>query len=164
MTLIVCWSNQDILYCLGDTRISQSAETVTDTGTKIFLVPIKTHVYNDSTVTSTSHHTLGFAFAGSTLLASNTHAIASTCTQLLHNSEDKCIPSLLSIARIYAKVGEYVTKDANSRKHRHFLNFQALIFGFCPVERKLQLAELSPVTTPTTFEIVVKIKDLVDEI
>jgi hypothetical protein len=163
MTLVACWSNGGSLVCVADSRISAaSGGTITETGAKLFTVPIHTQKTEKGLSMESSYHTLGFAFAGSTLVAGNTHAIASNLTQQLNRTGESGLPALTAIAEIYAKVCEYVTKDVNSRVNpvkRTDSFVQAFLFGYCPKERKLKLATLYPELTPTTFRVLVEIQD-----
>jgi hypothetical protein len=110
MTLVVCWLEVDKITCVADTRISAGEATFSDSGAKLFSIPITTSIYKNGEIFNSKHHSFGFAFAGSTFLATNTHALASTCTQLLIKDAGPSLPSARSIAELYAKIGEFVTE------------------------------------------------------
>jgi hypothetical protein len=82
MTLVVSWLNIDKIVCIADTRVSAGDLTLSDSGAKLFSIPITTSIYKNGEIYDSKHHSFGFVFAGSTFLATNTHALASTCTQL----------------------------------------------------------------------------------
>jgi hypothetical protein len=152
MTLVVCWrASVDELHCAADTRISQPSATVTDSGAKIFIVPITVSVY-DKRLLEQSHYSYGFAFAGATLPATSTHALVTSITQLLHDTAPRPPPSLRSIADLYARIGAFYTRDINSRKVGDYAYFTAFIFGFCPASERLLLFTISPAQTANSFE------------
>ena len=102
MTLVVCWKvDENELRCAADTRISQPSVTVTDSGAKVFIVPLAISVYDDKEkkVIGQSHHSYGFAFSVATLPATSTHALVTSVTQLLHDGTPRQPLSLRSIAR-----------------------------------------------------------------
>lgn len=151
MTLVVCWcQNDEDLWCAADTRISQGNTTVTDTGAKIFIIPISYRSGGEEA--ELSHFTLGFTFCGATLPAQNTHAIASTLCQMMRSDSPTAVPSAKGITTLYAKVAEYVLRDLNSRLPLDKAHgFYSIIFGYCPVDKKLKLFELSPNISPDKF-------------
>ena len=159
MTLVVCWFPRNELHCVADSRISgaQGKVTITDAGPKIFPIPVLVTAVEDNRVTGTARHTFGFAFAGATLLAGNTHAIASIYTQQLTRVPAR-LPSLQTVANIYARVAEYMTADVGSRRNE-VDTFSAFIFGQCPVEKKLRVAKLVPHLESNTFRVNVEIFD-----
>lgn len=93
MTLVVCWKSKEKLSCVADTRLSNSGTTISDSGGKIFVIPVGLRKFDENIVKEKVNYTLGFAFCGSTLLANNTHIIASNCSQLLRNDSDDVFPS-----------------------------------------------------------------------
>jgi len=138
MTLIACWSEPAGLKCASDSRLTRNDESVlTEAGGKLFTIPVKCkYLVEEGKWGNDFSYTLGFAFAGSTLLANNTHALASTLTQQLTSKETGDVPSAKTVANIYCFVAEYVIKDRNMREHTAGrLYFEALIFGYCPVEK-----------------------------
>jgi hypothetical protein len=139
MTLVVCWKQNDEINCVADTRISGEHVTITDSGAKIFIVPIVTYLPENSSFGLATSHSYGFAFAGSTLAALNTHALVSSCTQQLFNKDRRTPPSIRSVAELYAKVGTHYLRDLNFAKNQNFITFTGLLFGFCPSSRKFQV-------------------------
>lgn len=152
--MIACWRYAEQygeqLWCAADTRVSNENITVSESGAKIFLILV-TFRATGADVSDTRNFTLGFAFCGNALLGHNAHAIASTCTQMMHSQNLEAVPSVKGIATIYAKVAEYVTKDLNSRRNNEFQGFQSVVFGFCPVEKRLKWFLLTPQFLATTF-------------
>lgn len=152
MTLVVCWKSEDNLSCAADTRLSSSGSTISDAGGKIFVVPVTLSVFDDNSLVEKINYTLGFAFCGSTLLANNSHVIASNCTQLFRSESRNLLPDVETVAKIYAKSAEYVTRDTNSRLTTHSL-FQGMLFGYCPVKEKFCLYLIEPILTDETFSV-----------
>lgn len=152
MTLVVIWNTGDEIRCAADTRLSTGASVLTETGAKILIVPVVFKASDDLDGLNAGRYSLGFSFCGSSMLAQSTHAIASTCSQILHSPEKGAIPSAKTIATIFANVSEYVTKDINSRRAGDEpLWFQGLLFGHCPVEKRFKLFLLMPYMDSSTF-------------
>jgi hypothetical protein len=72
---------------------------------------------------------------------------------MMHSPDPAAVPTVKAIATIYARVAEYVTKDFNLRRNGDFQSFQSIVFGFCPVEKKLKCFLLTPQVNPTTFSV-----------
>jgi hypothetical protein len=151
MTLVAWWIWDNDLWCAADTRISREDEsTVSDTGAKIFLIPVSYGIDQEKL----EHFTLGFSFAGATLPAQNTHAIASTLCQMLRAEHAGVVPSAKTVATVYAKVAEHVLRDINSRLPLdRAQRFEGIVFGFCPIEARLKAFELFPKIGPHSFTV-----------
>ncbi|MGE1156564.1 hypothetical protein [Pseudomonas kitaguniensis] len=144
MTLAVIWYRENFgqLWCAADTRISGDARVLTDSGPKIFPVPVVCHESLSSTKWRVcKRYSFGFAYAGSTLAAMSTHAIASACTQNFAQKMGLNKPiSVESVANLYADIGTRQIIEMSSRQGA--LEFQsqsffdAFIFGFCPSENR----------------------------
>lgn len=156
MTLVVCWKTEEGIFCVADSKISQESaagtSTITDAGAKVFIIPVSTKCYEANDLVVTHNHTLGFAFCGSTLLANNTHAIATNCTQIIRNNLDLQPVSVELIANIYSKVAEYVIRDYNQHQISRG-KFEGYIFGYCQIAKKFRLFYIVPETTNTTFRV-----------
>ena len=77
-------ARQQQFRCLADTRIKVGAATATDSGAKILPVPVAAYsLCGNERFTKSVDHAFGVAFAGSTLAAINTHALATACSQSL---------------------------------------------------------------------------------
>jgi hypothetical protein len=161
MTIVICFSEKHQMFCAADSRLSSGPQTITDSGGKISIIPITKATCVESAAPEYEHYSLGFAYAGSSLLANNTHFIASTCSQII-KSENPGLPRAQLIARIYAGAAEHVTKDVNSRMNKDHLYFQAFIFGHCPVEKRFKLFTLSPDLSNNKFKINVENIDISD--
>jgi len=133
VTLVVIWHSDTEITAVADTRISSSGQTATDAGSKLFVIPITVQSGSTEFEERAVQHSLGLAFAGSTLLANNCHGIASALTQQFRASGEPFLPSMMGIANVYAAVGQHVTVDFNSRKsnQRDWTFFELAIFGYC---------------------------------
>jgi len=158
MTLVVVWAPEiNLLRCAADTRLSSGDSTIAETGSKILIVPVAYRASTDVGKPPAGQYSLGFSFSGSSLLATTTHAIASTCCQILHSPKPGVIPSLRVIATIFARVGEYVAKDYNSRvQGSNFKHFEALLFGYCPVNKRNEVFKLTPAESADRYEILIE--------
>ncbi|MER9211633.1 hypothetical protein NKI54_06120 [Mesorhizobium sp. M0663] len=167
MTLVVLFGTGGGIMCAADTRLtsSESRETITEHGVKLAVVPVRWTINEPGLeeAKSTSFYSLGFAFAGSTLLAGNTHAIASTCAQVLFTGNPNVAPSSDLIAQIYARSGEHVTKDVNSRLHPGSRTlFEGFLFGYCPVKQAFRNHRITPVEENGAFSMKVESFDVLD--
>lgn len=132
--------DENRLSCAADSRVSNNgSQQISNTGAKLFTIPVRTHKQKNDQHSLIDTHTLGFAFAGSTLLATNTHAIASNCTQMLLSAKDSGGASMDLVANIYQKAAEYVTKDMNQNfAPPQWQFFDFLIFGYCKTVNDFQ--------------------------
>jgi hypothetical protein len=140
MTIVVTWYRErfDALWCAADSRISSGAGTATDSGPKILRVPVVTYLQRDGRDWSPyDEFGLGFAYAGNTLTAVSTYALASACTQtLVKGSEDFGPPSVRAIAELFRTIAEHYMREISARlvgssvPTQTYL-FQAHIFGYC---------------------------------
>lgn len=144
MTLAVLWYREKFgeLWCAADSRISGPARVLTDSGPKIFPIPVVCyeHLKNDKWRVS-KRHSFGFAFAGSTLSAMSTHSIASACTQNLAQKKGFKKPiTVEAVANLYAEIGcrQVIEMSARAGAGDNQLQFffDAFIFGFCPSEQR----------------------------
>lgn len=146
MTLIVCKLSERGVDCYADGRLSNNGISLFDAAAKIFIVPIKSVEFRDGKEVQSGNHSLGFAYSGSSLLAVNTHAIASTCTQMLNKSTHLEMPSVAAIASIYAQIGNYVINDYDSKQKPGITHqlIRILIFGYCLKNNNFEIYELLP--------------------
>lgn len=162
MTLAVLWYREKFqeLWCAADSRIASGGSIATDSGPKILHIPIKCFETSaPMQFTQTHNYGFGFAFAGSTLAAISTHALATACTQNLLSNEPNARPVRLQVvAELFRKVGEHFIKDISSRltgainPTQYF--FDCFIFGYCPVARSYQGFAIVPNTTGPDFRMV----------
>lgn len=160
MTITVLWYRKKFneLWCAADSRITNSGSIITDAGPKILPVPVVCHKVDSKKRYKRRHaHTYGFTFAGSTLSAISTHALATACTQNLASSKKDPKPvSLESVAELFSKIAESYIKDISFRQTGSLSNltayfFDAFIFGFCPVEHSYKAFAIVPNMAGETF-------------
>jgi hypothetical protein len=157
MTVLVTWYRKkfDQVWCMADTRISGRDGIATDGGPKILPIPITTHLnVSGSGWAPHQQFSLGFAYAGSTLSAVSTHALASACTQSLACSKpDIGPPSVKSVAELFRKVGQHYVRDISSHmvgsqvKLTEYF-FRAHIFGFCRASNRYRAFSILPELLP----------------
>ncbi|BAL26885.1 hypothetical protein AZKH_p0002 (plasmid) [Azoarcus sp. KH32C] len=143
MTVVVLWYRKSLgeLWCAADTRISRGGGTATDGGPKILPIPVVCHKSEGNKKwNSFRRYNFGFAYAGSTLSAISTHALATACTQNLAANRGYEKPvTLKAVAELFQSVGEHYICDMSARlgvsDNNKSYFFDALVFGFCPVER-----------------------------
>lgn len=164
MTIVVLWYREkyDQLWCAADSRISTKGATTTDSGPKVLPVPVACRIPIAEAEFAPLHTlSFGFAFAGSTLSAISTHALATACTQnLAAKTADQSPPSLAAVANLFRCVGEHYVKDMSSRMAGNSANvsqyfFEAVIFGFCPVKKAFQGFAIAPNLTGPEFQMVI---------
>lgn len=138
MTIVALWYRERYgeLWCGSDTRVTSADTTLLDAAPKILPVPILCHRQIEGPKFEVVHrHSLGFAFAGSTLAAVSSHALVAACTQnLLAESEDAYPVTVEAVAELVRSIGEATVRDMSSRQNRDVV-FEALVFGYCPTSK-----------------------------
>ena len=116
------------LTVCADTRIA-SGDPLTDSGQKLFRVPVEVTLFGleGRIVTFPS---VGFAFAGNTLMAQSCCAIASTALSNLSAAEADEPISPEAIAEVFAKAAEYVSRERRFLSPQRLTGFQAIVFGW----------------------------------
>ena len=145
MTLILAWRTDQGLCVLADTRISGGGQVQTDAGPKILLAPVVLNHWVDGQLETdkTPLPTLGFAFAGSTLSAQSTHAVAVTCLQNLVARGPGERPSVGDVAAFYARCGAQVVNERRSHQAVSGQEFAAVIFGRSAVGGACEIFEVA---------------------
>jgi hypothetical protein len=157
MTLVVAWIDQESgsLWCAADTRISNENGVVTDSGPKVFEVPIVLNEFCEAEATGwkvNSRFTFGFAFAGSSLASLATHVRTISCTMNLRLDRDLPIEdqelNLARIAMLYGEIGGLQIKEMCSRlgatQKPESAFFKGLVFGYCSLEKRYRIFILEP--------------------
>lgn len=157
MTIVALWYRERYgeLWCGSDTRVTCADAALTDSAPKILPVPILCHRQIEGPRFELIHrHSLGFAFAGSTLAAVSSHALLAACTQnLLVESEGTHALAIESVAELLRSIGETTIRDMSSRQNRDVV-FEAMIFGFCPVARAYRGFAIVPNRTDGSLRMV----------
>lgn len=133
MTLVVCWRTGDGLTVAADTKISGDGDaTLTEGGPKIFQVGIAAYQKIGGQTRKRIYPSMGYAYAGSSLIAQSVLAMATTCLQNLSGDVGKAGPSLLNVADLFMKCAVQYTKEMLFWRPGQYPGFEAFIFGYCP--------------------------------
>lgn len=140
MTCIIAWKNNEnnkpSIWMVGDTKISNGSNTITNEGSKILDIDLK--VKDISSVNQITYYksTIGFAFAGSSLIAYN---VLNASKYFLGNigglKSKEQLPCLQSVAEKVAKILIFYTKSIQSQS-------EIFITGKCPVKNELELYKI----------------------
>lgn len=152
MTLVVIWQEDGFLWSVSDTRISRPGDNgqviLTDSGSKLFSLPvICRHISSHENMNPLPYHSMacGFAFAGDVLPATMTFATAATFTQhLITPSTATILPALKDVAILVCKLAERFSRETLSASNGTYGNFEASLFGYCPVEKTFKVFHLVP--------------------
>jgi hypothetical protein len=140
MTLVAVWRHAPgRIHAIADTRISGIGDSVfTDHGPKILPLTVVCRVPGPSHFIDKeiSRAEFGFAYAGSTLSALSTHALANIlCSNL--GGLPAPVPSLDQIAFAVGTIAYRYMKEIESA-------FRAIIFGHCPQTQEALAFEFQP--------------------
>lgn len=149
MTAIAIWCNHEIhdnpaLWIAADSRVSDTNYTLIEDAAKVFSLPVVCRASSEGGFFSNIYyaHTLGYCFAGSTLMGQNAFL---GLTPLLSNlvSQTSYIPSLSDIAQ---HVLSFLSHTFDDYKQRVGLNavFEVAIFGHCHRENELSAFHFIP--------------------
>jgi hypothetical protein len=156
VTLAAVWRVQERIYAIADTRISGGPSSVlTEHGPK--LLPIQVVCKSDRRIHYST--TLGFAYAGSTLSALATQALANSLFQNLLGQEGARLPQLHELAHTIAEIAYSYTMEIGQTNPRS-ARFAAIIFGYCGVQRRFRAFELVPHFVESQAEIHIVEHDL----
>lgn len=162
VTLVICTtynSRDSEISAFADSRISHAIQgkdrKITDFGAKLFIVPIVVYRNVDGKYVEAARHSVGLAFAGSTLLANNVYALGSSCCQVFCGTESDKVPSVEGIANVFRRIIEEQTLEINQStaigKH---ITCQCLVFGFCRSEREPVVCSLESLVDQDGFSVV----------
>lgn len=142
MTLVIAWRSEDMLTVCADTRIWNGESPITDAGQKIFQVPVEITPFGLD-ATPIQRPSVGFAFAGNTLMAQSCCAIASTCLASLAAESADVALTPDSIVSYFAKAAEYVLGERRFLTPGTSAAFQAIVFGWDEVEQSPFIYDVS---------------------
>lgn len=154
MTLIACWAEQTTVRCLTDARLTFQKGTGigANIGSKVAVIPVE--VWASEGIGGAHKvalsHSFGYAFAGSSLIASTTYARASSMTQMLRADNEIELPSLKEVADLFAKVAEDHSRELRFTQPEADLA-TLLIFGYCKVTKAGKIFAISPEESKTDF-------------
>src|SRR5690606_2128125 len=141
MTLIASWVNNEdrnnpSIWTLGDTKVSSvdGEETLSLEHGKVFELQII--CANSGLPPSPSNrvfqHSIGFAYAGSSLVGLNSYATLNTILSNI-STIDKLPPSLEEICETVSKIIRYYSASFCNDK----MAFEAMIYGYCVITNRL---------------------------
>ncbi|WP_244390689.1 hypothetical protein [Pseudoalteromonas sp. KAN5] len=145
MTAIVIWRNEEDIYnptlwVVSDSLVSNNNSALIEDASKVFTLPIKLTIPDERGYLNKVYyqHSLGFCFAGSTLMGQNSYI---SILPLLSNliCHKKYIPSFIEIATYILNYFRGTFLSYLTR-HNNKAFFEASIFGYCHIENKLQIA------------------------
>lgn len=143
MTAIANWINREpsgplSIWTIGDTKIRDYR---TDTNlslesSKVFELQIKSKDISQGPEYQQIYfeHSIGFAFAGSSLLGLNAFATLNTIFSNLGGRNKNMYPSLSAMTKIASKVIDYYSKSICGPD----VAFEAIIYGYCPINKALE--------------------------
>lgn len=137
MTLVMIWRSDKGISAAADTRISDGLSTITDAGPKLFQIPVAAVPFGVSPSTPQQFGDVGFAFAGNTLSAQSTAAMAATCLQNLSGPEPAHAPSLSDIADFVCRCAEVVVRSREFSRPNDKSRFEAAVFGYCNTQGRM---------------------------
>ncbi|MBD2692416.1 hypothetical protein [Anabaena catenula] len=173
MTTVVCWLNKDRgvnkIWAVSDTRISRSNTSssgndysiLLDSGAKLFPLYIKCRNIMSFEDKAYFEHTIGMAYAGSSLIGLNLYA---TLVYLLQNcsSNEGAVPSILDIANFAATLLKRMIREVGEINPTG-ASCELAIFGFCHVSSEFKIIHLDPDTKDNTLDIVVTEENTLDD-
>jgi hypothetical protein len=164
MTVVTIWlePRDGALWAIADTRISSPGSdggtTIsTDSAAKLFAIPVQCNrpSAGNASFRRLPHYTtsIGFAFAGDVVPATMTVATASTFLQNLTTTGPSDPPSLREVAWMIGRLAARFSKEKLSSSNGRYGEFEAAVFGWCPVLNRFAVYELRPRSDPGRFEI-----------
>ncbi len=165
MTLAAVWLDGDRLCAIADTRIVRSPGNVlTEHGPKLLPINISCKKPGPSGFFDLEAYraSVGFAYAGGTLPALCTHALANTLFQNLAGPSDAPPPSMQEIARVIGETAERYMREVSQLSGTGGL-FDAIVFGFCLATSRLRAFAIRPRISERSLQVDVTECNLAEE-
>ena len=159
MTAIAIWRNDEVagnpsLWAAADSKVSYSnGKQLIGDAVKVMSLPIicrrpdKDGFFSDAYFV----HTLGYCFAGSTLLGQNTYIALSMILSNL-KSETSYVPSIKEIACQILAYLKATFSDYSSIVGEQSL-FKTALFGYCHKTQQLEIFVFSPKLVNAVYEV-----------
>jgi hypothetical protein len=153
MTLAAIWKVEEQVYAVADTRISRSPGNVlSEHGPKLLPIGLVCRQpgpsgFFDRPAYST---TFGYAYAGATLPALATHALANTLCQNLAGPSGAEPPTLDEVAGGIREIAERYMREMGALSGASAL-FSAIVFGFCVRLNRFRAFHIAPVLNAASF-------------
>lgn len=143
MTIVAVWYEpaDQMIWAVGDTRISGrqlDAPPLTDSGAKIFPLSIACRQPGPAGFFDhvTFNTTWGFAYAGSSLYALMSYAVANACLENLIHAPGAPPPSIEEAVGMFQRIAQLYAREAGG-------TFSAAIFGWCTRSERFVAFEVS---------------------
>lgn len=155
MTAIACWLNSeenDSIWAVSDSRITQQNSTLTDHCPKLFSVPVSVIRSTDVLrIHPQKIFEFGFGFAGSTIIGINVKEMLAVSLSRLHEIGSstpeqeipyETYPTLNEIAILAKDIAEKFMRDVG-QLFPQSVRIEMLIFGFCLNTRSYKIVKLN---------------------
>lgn len=159
MTAIAIWRNDEVpenpsLWAAADSRVSgMNGNLLISDAVKILAFPIMCRRPGPNGLFSEPYftHTLGYCFAGSTLMGQNAYL---ALVPLLSNviSTTSYVPSIEDIARQIWAYLKVTFEDYRSIGAQHSL-FEVAVFGYCYRAKRLEIFHFRPELVQNVYEV-----------
>jgi hypothetical protein len=146
MTIAAVWRHGDRLFAVADTRIVRSPGNVlTEHGPKLLPIGISCKKPGPSGFFDREAYrtNIGFAYAGGTLPALSTHALANALLQKLVAADGAPPPDLAQVATAIRELAWYYMREVGELSGAAAL-FSTILFGFCAATGRFRAFELKP--------------------
>jgi len=158
MTAILSWFNKEngtspYIITVGDTKISGTEGTLTLEGAKVLELPIKCKDLTTPLQEIYFSSSIGFAFAGSTLIGLNVYCYLQTVLSNLGGlKQNNNLPDYKSIADKAKEVLLLYTTSVRSVS-------ELMLFGFCPKYKTPFICTIKPKSTENGIDYDIEIKE-----
>lgn len=151
MTIVLAWERPNFgdICAIADSRVSDAEGPILNSAPKLFPLEINVHVEAKRKPRIAFRHSVGFAYAGSSIVAQSVYAFASASLKDLFLKRGGSVPSLKNIAEAVGDIAEKYVEEVwgkyypDNRGRAEFF-----IFGYCKRSNKLQIFKITPVVVP----------------
>mgnify|MGYP001205434862 FL=1 len=165
MTIVAAWvtqrgTDQECLRCVTDARLStrdgESIFPLTDTGAKLFSIPLNAYSpaasggYTNRYLSSS----LGLAFCGDSLIGLPLASTLSSITSQLINPHTESKPSLEDIGHLSIRIATKLKSSMRAaRPEGEHRGFQMALFGWCEVRERYELRHFGSSSWDSTIQL-----------
>lgn len=160
MTLVATWVNFEnerypSLWSIADTKVANGLLTLTEEGAKVLELHVNCKQYSGNDYGQVKYRTsLGFAYAGSTLVGLNTYAALNTILcNLGAGYENRMRPDYHSILGLAKNILKVYTTSIRSLG-------EISIWGFCPKTNKAFIGSIKPIRLLDQIDYEISVKDI----
>lgn len=161
MTLAAVWRDEQLVYAIADTRISQTHGVLTEHGPKLLPILVSCKQPGPSGLFDREVYrtSVGYAYAGATLPALSTQTLANTLFQTLAGAPGANPPGLDEVASAIGEIATRYMREIGALSGTAAL-FSAIVFGFCATANRFRAFTLTPVLSPSPLRTIVTEHDL----